>query len=141
LRLKISKRSFRSTAAGVWLPSKSEANTPQGQTLGIFLDLGTGLLGGVGAVELLTATGRDQVIAKGIFSGIAYGSIITALLSAFRTNKIQPKDAFSNLSYMVDHSVYGLVTMAVAANLGDDSVYTEKWPSSTFVRMVANNTK
>jgi hypothetical protein len=98
-------------------------------------------LGGIGAVQLLTATGRDQVITKGLFTGITMGSLITAFLSAAKTDKIRPKDAASNLSYMLSHALFGLVATWTVATLGDDSLFTEKSPVANWVRMVASNVK
>jgi hypothetical protein len=98
LRMKISQRSFRSTAAGIWVNKESEATNSKGQLLGALFDFGMAGLGGIGIVEILTRTGNDHIIAKGIASGISIGSIITAMLSAFPTNKVRPKDAASNLS-------------------------------------------
>lgn len=44
LRQKASKRSFRVTAAGVWVNTKREARTPYGQALGAIMDLGLGMV-------------------------------------------------------------------------------------------------
>lgn len=126
LRGKISQRSFRGTASGVWVSNKSEATSIKGQILGGILDFGTGVLGGIGTVYLLSKTGKDQLTTKGLVSGITIGSSITALLSAFPSNKVRPKDAASNLSYMVSHAAYGLVTTYVAAKLGDPLLYDPK---------------
>jgi hypothetical protein len=141
LRMKISQRSFRATAAGLWLPSAREANSLKGQILGSALDSGMGILGGIGTVQLLTVTGRDQIIVKGIVSGVALGSAITSLMSGSKNNKVRPKDAASNLSYMLSHAAYGLVTTYVAAKLGDASLFMEKPLRSALNRLVANNKK
>ncbi|MDT3699044.1 MAG: hypothetical protein RO469_06410 [Thermincola sp.] len=122
---KISQRSFRGTAAGAWV-SKKESTNINGQILGGLLDFGMGSLGGVGSVYLLSKTGKDHLVTKGLLSGITMGSLITFALAAVQSNKAKPKDAASNLSYMVSHAAYGLVTTFVAAKLGDQSVYDVK---------------
>jgi hypothetical protein len=126
LRKKISQRSFRETAAGVWVSKKSEASNLEGQILGGLLDFGLGTLGGIGVVHLLSKTGKDQLITKGVLSGISIGSVITALLSVFPQNKVKPKDAASNLSYMFSHAVYGIVTTYVVAGFGHPSLFDAK---------------
>ncbi len=123
LRKKISQRSFRETASGVWVSTQKEASNVKGQILGGLLDFGMGTIGGIGTVYLLSKTGRDQLLTKGLVSGVTVGSAITALLSAFPQNKVRPKDAASNLSYLVSHAAYGFVTTFVAAKLGDPSLY------------------
>lgn len=45
------------------------------------------------------------------------------MLSGFNTNKVKPKDAKSNLSYIISHGIYGLGTTYTAALLGDDSLW------------------
>lgn len=141
LRMKISQRSFRATAAGVWLPSTGEADSLKGQILGGLLDSGMAILGGIGTVQLLTTTGKDQLTVKGLVSGLALGSIITALLSGQKNNKVQPKDAASNLSYMLSHAAYGLVTTAIVAKLGDSSLFVEKPGLACINRSISSNIK
>lgn len=123
LRMKISQRSFRSTAAGVWVDKTNEATNVKGQLLGSVFDFGMAALGGVGMVELLTRTGRDHLITKGITSGITIGAAITALLSMYPKNKVRPKDAASNLSYIFSNAVYGLVATGIASWLGTPDLY------------------
>ena len=126
IKLKISQRSFRETAAGVWVSTKSEAKNVKGQVLGGLLDFGMGMLGGISMVRLLSKTGRDHIVIKGITSGIAMGSFITFLLGSLSKNRVRPTDAASNLSYMLSHAVYGLVATAAAAKLGHPSLFDTK---------------
>lgn len=123
LRKKISKRSFRETASGVWVSSHRQAISLEGQLLGSMLDLGMGMVGAVGQVYILSKTGKDNLFVKGNFFGVAYGSIITALLSALPTNKVKPKDAKSNLSYLASHAIFGIGTTYAASILGDESLW------------------
>lgn len=122
---KISQRSFRGTAAGAWV-SKKESTSTNGQILGGLLDFGMGSLGGVGTVYFLSITGKDHLVTKGLLSGISMGSLITFVLAAVPTNKAKPKDAASNLSYLISHAAFGLVTTFVAAKLGDPLLYNSK---------------
>ncbi|KAF1083908.1 hypothetical protein SPSYN_02820 [Sporotomaculum syntrophicum] len=123
---KISQRTFRETAAGVWVNKRSEATNYKGQLLGGLLDFGLASLGGIGTVQLFSKTGRDCVLTKGILSGITVGSTVTAFMSALPQNKVKPKDAASNLSYMLAHAVYGVVTAALVTKLGDPSLFDSK---------------
>lgn len=133
LRKNISKRSFRETASGVWVSTRRQAKSPYGQILGSFLDLGMGMVGSVGQVYILSKTGKDNLFAKGTFFGIAYGSIITAGLSAFPRNKVKPKDAQSNLSYMISHGLFGLATTYAISALGDKSLWDVP-PSNNYIK-------
>lgn len=133
LRKKVSKRSFRETASGVWVNTQRQAKSPYGQILGSLLDLGMGMVGSVGQVYLLSKTGKDNLFTKGTFFGIAYGSIITATLSALPANKVKPKDAKSNLSYMASHAIFGLTTTYAISALGDKSLW-DVAPSNNYIR-------
>lgn len=122
-KMKISQRSYRTTAAGVWVSSRRQADKWPGQVLGVMLNIGTSMLGGVSVVKLLTTFGRDKLVPKGLFFGATFGSFITAILSGLSNNKVKPKDAWSNLSYMASHFAFGLASIFTAAKLGDDSLF------------------
>ena len=122
-RMKISQRSYRTTAAGVWVSSRRQADKWPGQILGVMMNLGLSMVGGVSVVKMLTTFGRDKLVPKGLFFGATFGSIITAVLSGLSSNKVKPKDAWSNLSYMVSHFAFGLASIFTAAKIGDDSLF------------------
>jgi len=122
-KMKISQRAYRTTAAGVWVSSRREAEKWSGQLLGVMMNIGLSMVGGVGVVKMLTTFGRDKLVPKGIFFGATFGSITTSILSGFASNKVKPKDAMSNLSYLLAHAVFGLVSTFTAAKIGDDSLF------------------
>lgn len=122
LRAKISQRSFRETAAGVWV-SRREASNPKGQVLGELLDIGMATVGAFGLMTLLSRTGRDHYPFKGALLGLVHGSAVSGIVSGLPQNKVRPKDAASNLSYMLSHAIYGLVAGVVMARLGHPSLF------------------
>ncbi|MDR3584500.1 MAG: hypothetical protein P4L59_04160 [Desulfosporosinus sp.] len=122
-KMGISQRSYPTTAAGVWVPSRRQAEKWQGQLLGTLMNVGLSMVAGVSVVKMLTSFGRDKLVPKGIFFGITFGSIITAILSGLSHNKVKPKDASSNLSYLLSHAAFGLVSIFTAAKIGDDSLF------------------
>lgn len=122
-QMKISQRSYRTTAAGVWVSSRRQAEKWQGQLLGLIMNIGMSMVGGVLVVKMLTTYGRDKLFPKGIFFGITFGSVITGILSGFPNNKVRAKDAISNLSYLLSHAAFGLVSIFTAAKLGDDLLF------------------
>ncbi len=100
--LKISQRSYRVTAAGVWVSSRRQAESWQGQLLGGVMNLALSMVGSFFFINLLSKYGKDKVLLKGMFFGISFGAIINAILSGFIKNKVQPKDAKSNYSNAFD---------------------------------------
>lgn len=133
LRKKISQRSFRETASGVWVSSRREAKNPYGQILGFIMDLGLGMAGAVAQVHLLSKTGKNNLVAKGTFFGVTFGAIITAMLSGFNTNKVKPKDSRSNLAYVISNAIFGLSTTFAATLLGDESLWDAQ-PLNNYVQ-------
>lgn len=125
LRLHISQRPYRIAATGPWLNNRKEASSLAGNIFGAMQDLGTSMLGSLGIINLLSRYGREHLVLKGLLSGISIGVLINFLIGAFPKNDIiiSPKDAASNLSYIVSHGVYGVVAAATASLLGDPSLY------------------
>jgi len=120
LKFGISKRSYTQAASGVWVASKRQTRSKGGNILGVMMSLGLSSLGGAIMAELFSRKGTDNLIGKGIFYGITYGAGTTALLSGFPQNKVKPTDATSNLSYVVSHTLYGLITSLLISKLGNN---------------------
>ncbi len=118
----ISKRSYREAAAGVFL-SKGEARSPRGQILGVIMNSAVSILGAKYIINDMSKTGRDKIIPKGILAGITIGAIATAIPNIAPKNRVKPKDAASNLSYVFSNMVYGLLTTFGAAKLGHESLF------------------
>ncbi|MHB1653728.1 MAG: hypothetical protein ACYCVD_14825 [Desulfitobacteriaceae bacterium] len=121
-RAKISKRSYRQAAAGVFV-SKSEAENVRGQVLGVIMNSAVSILGANFIIKRMSQNGRDKLISKGITSGIVFGAIATALPNLAPWNKMKPKDAASNLSYVASNTIFGLITTFAVAKLGHDSLF------------------
>lgn len=118
----ISKRSYREAAAGMFV-TKSEARNPRGQILGVIMNSAISILGANFIIKKLSQTGRDKLLAKGLVSGITIGAIATVIPNIAPKNRVKPKDAISNLSYVFTNIVYGLLTTFAAAKLGHDSLF------------------
>lgn len=98
-RANISKRSYREASAGVFV-SKKEARNVRGQILGVIMNSAVSILGANYIIKRMSQNGRDKLISKGITSGIVFGAIATAIPNIAPWNKMKPKDAASNLSYV-----------------------------------------
>jgi Vitamin K epoxide reductase family. len=124
--LGISKRSYRTTAAGVWVSSRKEAESWQGQLLGLIKNQALGMLGAIQLVKILSNSGRKHWLWKGLFYGETFGAVITGLLSALPVNKIKANDASSVLSYCFTNAIYGVVVAGVITKYGDESLFGTK---------------
>lgn len=131
--LGVSKRMYSETAAGVWVNSRWQSRTFSGHLLGTIMTLCLCMLGGVAKVNMLTKSGRDKIITKGLWFGVSFGAIITGLTSGFVMNKVKPKDANSNLSYVAASAIYGLVTTVAISKLGHDSLFDQE-PINDYIK-------
>jgi len=119
---KISKRSYREASAGMFV-SKKEASNLRGQILGVIMNSAVSIIGAKYIISDMSKNGRDKIIPKGILAGISIGAIATILPNIAPKNKVKPKDAASNLSYVISNMVYGLLTTFAVAKLGHDSLF------------------
>lgn len=55
------------------------------------MDLGLGMVGAVAQVQILSKTGKNNIITKGMFFGITFGAVITAMLSGLIQTKLNRK--------------------------------------------------
>lgn len=81
------------------------------------------ILGAKYIINDMSKNGRDKMFPKGILAGIIIGAIATVIPNIAPNNKVKPKDAASNLSYVFTNLVYGLLTTFAAAKLGHDSLF------------------
>ncbi|MDR3587344.1 MAG: hypothetical protein P4L59_18815 [Desulfosporosinus sp.] len=128
LRLKISKRSFRESAAGIFVSSQREATSKGGIILGQIVSLMMSISGAITFLYTFSKTGRKHVVTKGIVLGSTLGCVIPALLSSLPMSKVKPTDASSNLSYIFSHCIYGITTALTMTKLADDSVFSSERP-------------
>jgi len=103
--------------------SKGQAKSSKGQALGLVMNSAVSILGANYIIKRLTQSGRDKLLIKGIVSGTAIGAIATAIPNVVPKNRVKPKDASSNLSYVVSNIVYGMLATFAAAQLGHDSLF------------------
>lgn len=131
--LGLSERLYAETAAGVWVGSKRQAKSFSGHILGTVMTLALAMMGGAIKVSILTKSGRDKILPKGLMYGISFGAVITGLTSGFAMNKVKPKNAKSNLSYIAASGIYGIVTAFLISKLGDDSLFDAK-PTNDYIK-------
>lgn len=91
--------------------------------MGILMNLGLSMVGATAMTNILTKYGRDKPVTKGLFFGVSMGGIINAVLSGLSSNKVKPKDAASNLSYISSNAVYGVTAALIISKLGHDSIF------------------
>ena len=81
------------------------------------------ILGAKYIIKDMSKSGRDNLFSKGILAGIVIGAVATVFPNIIPQNKVKPKDAASNLSYVFSNVVYGLLTTFAVAKFGHDSLF------------------
>jgi len=68
----ISKRLYAETASGVWVGSRRQAKSLSGQVFGTLMTLALAMMGGAIKASILSKSGRDKVLPKGLMFGISW---------------------------------------------------------------------
>jgi len=123
LKKGISKRSYPTIAAEIIGFSRREAEKWSGQFLGILIEVGLCMVGGILMVKMITTYGRDKLVLKGLLVGLTFGRAITAILSKLSNKKVIPNDFISNILHIISHAAFGLASVFTVAKLGDDSLF------------------
>ena len=122
-------------AAGMLLPAY-KIYTPLGRLAGKLADAAVGSLLGIVSVYMLSFTGKDRVVLKGLTSGaLAWVGLYGVLsnMGATTVRTVQPKTVISEF---ISHAVYGVVTTTTASYLGADDLFEGGIPwSASSVRM------
>lgn len=118
----LSKRSYREASAGMFV-TKRQAKSFQGQILGMIMNSAVSIIGANYIIKHMSQNGRDKLLSKGIVTGVMVGAVATAIPNVVPQNRVKPKDAISNLSYVLSNIVYGVLTTFAAAKLGHDSLF------------------
>lgn len=122
-------------AAGMLLPAQKVAS-PLGRLAGWLADAAVGSALGIATVYTLSLTGKDRPFLKGLTTGaLAWVGLYGVLgnMGATNVRTVKPRTV---LGEFLTHTVYGMVTAATAAYLGDEDLFDGGIPwSSSSVRM------
>jgi hypothetical protein len=129
LRLKTADLHGPQIAAGIFLPGHNLAQTT-GKIVGYMADATIAGILGVVTVYGLSFTGKDHYLLKGAATGQALWQGGYGLLSSFGVTQVYTQRPKTVLNEFVSHTVYGIAAAAIAANLGDESLFSGKVPIS-----------
>jgi len=119
--------------AGQLFMNQKQLRTKTGLLVGTLADMVIGAAVGVPLVYMLTYTGKDHYALKGIGFGNTAWTGLFGAMSRLALNQAAFQDAPTNLSAFLNHTWYGLVASAVAANLGDPGLFGKKAVKTHFM--------
>ncbi len=96
---------------------------PKDFVVGQLVDMTWGALSGVPVVYLLSWTGRDHYLLKGAAMGVLWWQVVYGLFPRLRMLQVDPQETETNLSALLNHLAYGLVTSAAAVHLGHPDLF------------------
>ena len=114
-------------AAGMLLPAYKVA-APLGRAAGWMADAAVGCLLGIASVYVLSFTGKDRAPLKGLTTGALAWVGLYGVLGNMGATNVRTALPRTVLSEFIGHSVFGLVSTATAAFLGDEDLFTAGMP-------------
>lgn len=114
---------YERLAAGMFFP-KSQLNTKEGKLIGYITNQVNLGITGVIITYLLSATGRDKAILKGVGVSTVAWIFIYGLASKINTKGKKRKNTSPLLSF-IDHLCLGILCGWFVSKLGDDSLFPD----------------
>jgi len=122
-------------AAGMLLPAY-KIYTPLGRLAGWLADAAVGSLLGIASVYTLSFTGKDRAALKGLTTGALAWVGLYGVMGNIGATTVRPVQPKTVISEFINHAVYGVVTTATAAYLGDEQLFEGGIPwSASSIRM------
>ncbi|KUO49815.1 MAG: hypothetical protein APF76_00800 [Desulfitibacter sp. BRH_c19] len=115
---------YNHLASSLFIP-KNKTNSTEGKLLAAFVNNINVSSVGVVISYLLSATGRDKAVVKGMGVAAISWIMINGLVSNLGL-KIKSKRPLSPILSLADHLIFGSLTGFLVSKLGDDSLFPDK---------------
>ena len=129
MKMKVAEITSPEIAAGIFIPGHLLTTAP-GKVIGYIADATIAGILGATTVYTLSFTGKNSYVLKGALLGQIMWQGIYTLLGSFGGSKVTPSTPKTILADFVNHTVFGITAATIAANLGDESMFTGKLPMS-----------
>lgn len=122
-KLELIDRRYDQISSALFIPKKQK-DTPGGIALGEIVNiLNTGVVG-VLITYILSHTGRDKAIIKGIWAGSMSWFFIYGVISSLGL-KIKSKKPITPFLALFDHAIWGALCGLFISKYGDDSLFPD----------------
>ncbi len=91
-----------------------------------------GILGTV-TVYALSFTGKDHCLLKGFVTGQIMWQGFYGLMTSLGVTQVKAARSRTVLNEFVSHTAFGIAAAGIAANLGDDTLFSGKLPMNASV--------
>lgn len=113
-------------AAGIFLPKRTmmfSKKSPEVKAIGFATDHIIGAALGIFAVYILSFTGKDNYVLKGLGLGHVSWTCMYGFLAKMGATSVYPAGAKNTINNLLNHSVYGIATKYAAIKLGDEELF------------------
>lgn len=124
--MKMGTRNGPTYAAGIFFPKRTmlfRKSSKKVKLVGYVTDNIIGAILGVSAVYVLSFTGKDNYIAKGIGLGHFTWTTLYGFIAKMGATSQYPAGVDNNINYLINHSVFGVITKIAAVKLGDEGLF------------------
>ncbi|UWG97699.1 hypothetical protein LPY66_02370 [Dehalobacter sp. DCM] len=118
----LEKRRFADIVAGIFLP-KYRLVTKKATIFGIFGELVISSFMGIPLVYLLSYTGKDKSVIKGLVTGLFGFGFLRGLLANVGIGRNYPKDVVTNVMMSWSSSLWGVTAGLITPLLGDSALF------------------
>lgn len=130
-RMGLTEHTYEKAAGSIFV-QHNEINTPAGKAIGIIANQALVATAGVATTYVLSATGRDNAVTKGIGIKMLYWMLLEGLPSNLGI-AISHKKPQTPLLSILDHIIFGASCGYLASKLGDDSLFPDATPQLPLV--------
>ena len=120
--LGLTKETGRKKAAGFFL-SPRKTNTPKGKFIGCIGDNTVAAFLGVFASYLLTQTGKDYALLKGMVIGNFAWSTMYGIMTQLGVTKVKSNDPNTCITSMFYHTAFGITTVYLLTKIASPELF------------------
>jgi hypothetical protein len=129
MKMKMAEMNGPEIAAGIFVPGHQLTTIP-GKVIGYIADATISGILGATTVYALSFTGKNSYVLKGAVMGQIMWQGLYVILGSFGGSQVKPGTPKTILAEFVNHTVFGITAATIAANLGDEALFSGKLPMS-----------
>lgn len=122
-RLGLTDLSYAKLSAKLFIPA-NKTGTSQGKLLAMLINCINGAMAGISITYLISLTGRDKSVIKGIGCGAVFWILINGLFSNFGL-KIKSQKPLTPILSLLNHVLAAGLNGFLVSKLGDDSLFPD----------------
>ncbi|MGI6553824.1 MAG: hypothetical protein ACOX2P_00035 [Bacillota bacterium] len=116
--------SYAQVASKIFIPEE-KMDTPLGNAISALVNNVNASASGIALTYLLTLTGRDKSIIKGISFGSVLWIVVNGLISSIGLD-LKSKQPLTHVLSWLDHAIFGALCACLIRRLGSDNLFPDR---------------